>query len=55
MVKLSQTDPILKDCLEETYQTDDLVGMIVKMWNDHPSEAFSKLRENEEYRELFDK
>jgi len=55
MVKLSQTDPVLKDCLEETYQTDDLVGMIVKMWNDHPSEAFSKLIESEEYRELFDK
>ncbi len=55
VVKLSQTDPILKDCLEETYQTDDLVGMILKMWNDHPSEAFSKLRESEEYRELFDK
>ena len=36
-------------------ETDDLLGMMVDIWNDHPDEYFSELKESNEYKALIEK
>ena len=56
MTLLSCTDEALKDCIVKSYgtETDDLVGWMVDIWNEYPDEAFSKLKESKEYKELIE-
>lgn len=55
MTNLAQTDSVLKDCMEKTYETDDLVGWMVNLINEYPGEGYAKLRENDEFKALLDK
>lgn len=55
MTNLSQIDPVLKDCMEKTYGTDDLAGFILKHWDEHLSKAYPDLRENKKFRSLLEK
>ena len=52
---LTQTDFVLKECIERTYHTDNIAAWTVDMLLNSPLSQFARLRENSEYMTMLKK
>ena len=55
MTVMADKDTVLKDCMEKTYRTSDLVGWMIDRLNEYPFECYAKLRESKAVKELIEK
>jgi transcriptional regulator with XRE-family HTH domain len=55
MMKLAETDAVLKELIEFTYKTDDLIAWEWNRLSTSPHPQFTKLREDSRYMEMLDK
>ena len=55
MMKLAETDAVLKELIEFTYKTDDLIAWELNRLSTSPHPQFTKLREDSRYMEMLDK
>lgn len=55
MMKLAETDAVLKELIEFTYKTDDLIAWELNRLSTSHHPQFTKLREDSRYMEMLDK
>jgi len=55
MMTLAQTDDVLKEQIQSTYKTDDMVAWQLNRLLNSPNSQFAKLRENKKYLEMLNK
>lgn len=52
MMKLAETDEVLKEQIQSTYKTDDMIAWQLNRLLNSPHPPFAKLRENSKYTEM---
>ena len=55
IMKLAETDDVLKEQIESTYKSDDMVAWQLNRLLNSPHPQFAKLRENKKYLEMLNK
>ena len=55
IMKLAETDDVLKEQIQNTYKSDDMVAWEVNRLLNSPHPQFAKLRENKQYLEMLNK
>ena len=55
IMKLAETDDVLKEQIQSTYKSDDMVAWEVNRLLNSPHPQFAKLRENKQYLEMLNK
>ena len=55
IMKLAETDDVLKEQIQSTYKTDDMVAWELNRLLNSPHPQFAKLRENKKYLEMLNK
>jgi len=55
IMKLAETDDVLKEQIQSTYKSDDMVAWELNRLLTSPHPQFAKLRENMKYLEMLDK
>ena len=55
IMKLAETDDVLKEQIKSTYKSDDMVAWEVNRLLNSPHSQFAKLRENKKYLEMLNK
>lgn len=55
MMDLAETDKVLRELIETTYKTNDLIGWILKRLLNSPNPQLAQLRENADYMEMIKK
>ena len=54
-MKLAETDDVLQEQIQSTYQSDDMVAWQLNRLLNSPHPQFAKLRENRKYLEMLNK
>ena len=55
IMKLAETDDVLKEQIQTTYKSDDMVSWQLNRLLNSPHPQFTKLRENKKYLEMLNK
>ncbi len=55
IMKLAETDDVLKEQIQSTYKSDDMIAWQLKRLLNSPHPQFAKLRENKKYLEMLNK
>ena len=55
IMKLAETDDVLKEKIKSTYKSDDMVAWQLNRLLNSPHPQFAKLRENKKYLEMLNK
>ena len=55
IMKLAETDDVLKEQIQSTYKSDDMVAWELNRLLNSPHSQFARLRENKKYLEMLNK
>ena len=55
IMKLAETDDVLKEQIQSTYKSDDMIAWELNRLLNSPHPQFARLRENKQYLEMLNK